>query len=451
MNGNDNVVIYTQNEKAKRSILKFILDYLGITVTLTEESIEIHGAISNDIINNIIKKVIIEQQMEVVTIKPENNQEKTIEQGVQSERKVEKYEETAEKAQPPNNEQRKTQENVTINKKQKGPTLKEIVYNFICEKQQVTNAQIIENCQIGCQYTSRILNILSDEGKIEKVERGKWRLKKEEGEEKLEENTIKSSESTKEKAEIKVREDNPFESLNDSEKQIYNFIKERKNVGFIEIVEKFKLERSKVANILQKLKRRDLVAHGSHGYWITVKTKEEKVLDLLANGWRMSEEEISIKTGIDIKEVTTIIKKLLKEEKIKPIEEDYRIREDLFGVFKQEKYKVLLDYIMSISRFSIGRIRCKYPEEFHKLDELIQQLTPKYICEEKDSPGAYTVYKKGIVLYYIMNHKNVTFSAIKANLNMLSSREILNVIDIAIKEGKLEKNANGGYKIIKML
>lgn len=487
MNGNDNVVIYTEEKESMRSILEFLLSYLGIQVILTENSIEIHGSFSNEKIMDIIKKVIMEERTQVVTMKPENSkvedncnnvtvqEEKekvpeilpeTVEDGGKKEEVPEVLPETLEDEgkkvevpevlpETPEDEGKKEEvQEVSAEKvvKRKKATLADKIYSYICENGEVTNAQIVKQFEVTDVFTSTTLSKLFKEGKIDKVGRGKWKSK-----ETKESNVVAKEPQNVEEPKVKPKRKMSFEDLNDIEKEVFYYIREKEAVKFGEITEKFKLEPSKTNNIIQRLKVRNLVINtpkgtlNGYGYWRIAKTREQEILELLENGWIMSEEEIAVKTHMETKELSTVLKKMREDKKVKKVEGGYQKQEDPFGVFNQSEYKILLDFIMSKSRFSIGQIESKYPEEVSKLDVLIEKLTSKYIREMKDSPGTYQVHVKGRVLYFIMNHENTVFATIKMNMPLLSQQEISDAINMAIRAGEVVRSKEGGHKVIRML
>lgn len=370
MNDNDNVVIYTKDKEAQKSIISFLLSSIeSIKVAITDESIEVYGPFSDSTIDKIIKKVIMEEQMEVVTMSPKKEKESNEKQEVQEEKIKEEIQE-------------KSQEGVI--EEQEKSEVKTKIYNFICEQQEITNAQVIEVFKVKPAFTSVTLKKLCDEGKIEKAGRGRWKLK-------------------------------------DTEE-----LKEPENTKVV------------VEDSLQTKQN----ATGG---------QEQEVLKLLSNGRQMTEDEISNKTGYPLEEVSNILKKLLKSQEIKKVGNEYKMKEDSFGIFKQDKYKVLLDYIMSASRFSIDKIRKKYPEEVGKLPELIEKLIPMYISEEKDTPESYSVHVKGRILYFIMGKPNSTFDIIKLKFNLISTQDISTALNVAVREGKMERTLSGGYKTIRMM
>lgn len=497
MNGNDNVVIYTEEKEAMRSILEFLLSCLGIQVILTENSIEIHGAFSNERIMDIIKKVIMEERIQVVTMKPENTraedncdntkipEEKedvlyeipadegkkvevaevlteTLEDVCRevgpaevlteaSENEGKKVE--AEEVLPDTSDDESEKEEVRkvpaekVEKRKKA-TLADQIYSYLCENGEVTNAEIVKQFEVTDAFTSTTLSKLFKEGKIDKVGRGKWRLKG------TKESDVVTKETRKvEESKVKRNRDKDFDALDDIEKKVFYYIREKEVVKFGEIREKFVLDSSKTNCILQRLQRRNLIVKNIYrrGDWKIVKTREEEILEVLGNGWIMSEEEIAVKTYMESKEVSMVLKKMREDKMVKKVEGGYQKQEDLFGFFNQTEYKVLLDYIMSKSRFSIGQIESKYPEEISKLNVLIEKLTVKYIREMKDSPGTYQVHTKGRVLYFIMNHENTVFTTIKMNMPLVSQQEISDAINMAIRAGEVVRSKEGGHKVIRML
>ena len=332
--------------------------------------------------------------------------------------------------------------------KRKKATLADKIYSYICENGEVTNAQIVKQFEVTDAFTSTTLSKLFKEGKIDKVGRGKWKSK-----ETKESNVVAKKPQNVEEPKAKAKRKMSFEDLNDIEKEVFYYIREKEVVKFGEIKEKFVLDGSKNNSILRRLQTRNLVVNNTfkHGEWKIAKTREQEILELLENGWIMSEEEIAVKTQIESEELSTVLKKMREDKKVKKVEGGYQKQEDPFGVFNQSEYKILLDFIMSKSRFSIGQIESKYPEEISKLALLIEKLSAKYIREMKDSPGTYQVHTKGRVLYFIMNHENTVFHTIKMNMPLLSQQEISDAINMAIRAGEVVRSKEGGHKVIRML
>lgn len=164
----------------------------------------------------------------------------------------------------------------------------------------------------------------------------------------------------------------------------------------------------------------------------------------------MTKEEIAEKINSNPEDVEDILNELIKKEKIIKQEENYKVFESPFGIFAQKEYQVLLDYIMANGRFSKGKIKSKFPEEFSKLPKLLECMGDKYVKQEKDAIDHYVVHTKGRILYFVMKNENVTFPVIKKNFPLISSQEISNSINIAIRNKELEKSKIGTFKVLQM-
>lgn len=139
---NDNVVrIETKNESAKRLILNEIQAKLGFCMSFEGENLQLQGSISNAIISNIINKIITESMWNMVSMGP------AIDHGL-----------TTEKI------------------KKKRVKTKDMILSMFQLKKELKNAEILEELDITEVGLSKNLRNLAQDGKIEKVKRGCWRI-----------------------------------------------------------------------------------------------------------------------------------------------------------------------------------------------------------------------------------------------------------------------------------
>ena len=139
---NDNVVrIETKNESAKRLILNEIQENLGFAMFFEGKKMQLQGPISNSMISNIVNKLIMENMWNNVSIEP-------VIEDVGTNGKIRK----------------------------KKATMKEKIFSIFKLRRQVTNAEILDELEISAASLCSNIKKLVEEGKVEKVSRGCWRI-----------------------------------------------------------------------------------------------------------------------------------------------------------------------------------------------------------------------------------------------------------------------------------
>lgn len=172
---------------------------------------------------------------------------------------------------------------------------------------------------------------------------------------------------------------------------------------------------------------------------------EQQVLDLFTTtGWQMTQEEVAKKLNAKPEAVVKVLNILVGNKKLQKEGEVYKIHKSPFGIFEDETYRVLLDYIMEQNHFVEAVIKNKFPQEAHKLEELLKQIGQKYIKEEQNAKGSYNVYLKGRILYYVMKHPNANLGDIRHAFPITSNQEISNAINIALRNKELKRDAKTG-------
>lgn len=381
MKNNENIVVIQTKEKdVKRKILAVIEKDTGLSILLHEEPFCMKACLDNDIVVNIIKMLIMEGLLNLVTIQP------------YSKAKGQKIVPTITKEDTAKNSKEASKQIVRQPAKKdacKKQTIKDRILLFMQQEGRVlSNAEIKATVgdNIKLQNLYHNLKILYEQGKIEKVGRGYWKVRAE--------GTIKQGTEEQEGQETK-------------EKTVQTEISE-------EI-------RQQVLNFFQ------------------------------TTDWQMTKDEVVHKLNIEPEVVTPILDALVQNKKLQKEGDNYKIYKSPFGIFENQEYRILLDYIMGQSHFLEGYLKSKFPQEYYKLENLLKQMEPKYIKEHKDSKGSYDVYLKGRVLYYVLtHHNNVSLADIRHAFSTISNQEISNAINIAMRAKELKRDETGSFMVLKM-
>lgn len=417
MENNENmVVMQAKEEKAIRKILQVIEECTGITILLAKEPFRMIVSLDNDIMMNIIKMLIMENLLNAVSIQPYHELEG--QQIVPEVSKEEQAQETITQKPIKKETQESNQESskkpdlkeearlpATQKTKEEKKTAKERILLFMQQEARVlTNAEINENIgKMRSDYLNECLMLLCKQGKVEKVARGKWKAKGVE--------------------EVSVTTKEGEQSQKNNEKEVKKAKKKSE-------------ETKKQDEEVEKETKEKNVKKENH------EVTEQDVLNIFqAKGWQMTQEEVVKKLKAKPDTVVKILDTLVESKKLQKEGENYKIYKSPFGIFEEKTYSVLLDYIMGQSHFIEGGIKNKFPQEAHKLEELLKQMGQKYIQEQQNAKGSYNVYLKGRILYYVMKHPNADLGDIRHAFPTISSQEISNSINIALRNKELQRNA----------
>ena len=186
-----------------------------------------------------------------------------------------------------------------------------------------------------------------------------------------------------------------------------------------EISKAMNMEEYNVRNALSNLKKQKFVLNPSKGVWLIKKEDTaEKKEDV---GSEVEKEETAGE------EINNEIKK---------------------GIFLNEKYEEIIQYIMGKRRFSIEGLRNKFKIEEEKIPIVVKELLEKeYIKEEMI--GTYCVSLHIRMLYYILKNPRVTLAKISVEMPLEKKDEICKVLKQLEENKKILKTENGGYKIIR--
>ena len=381
MKNNENIVVIQTKEKdVKRKILAVIEKDIGLRILLQEEPFCMKACLDNDIVVNIIKMLIMEGLLNLVTIQP------------YSKAKGQKIVPTITKEDTAKNSKEASKQIARQPAKKdacKKQTVKDRILLFMQQEGRVlSNAEIIATVgdNINLQNLYHTLRILCEQGKIEKVGRGYW-IAKAEG-------TIKQGEEEQEGQETK-------------EKTVQTEISE-------EI-------RQQVLNFFQ------------------------------TTDWQMTKDEVVHKLNIEPEVVTPILDVLVQNKKLQKEGDNYKIYQSPFGIFEDEEYKVLLDYIMERDHFLVMAVESKFPQEVDKLPTLLNAIGSKYLKEQKDQEGCYNVYLKGRILYYVLTHNNfVKLEDIRYAFPSESSQNIANAINASIHNKQMRRKGKCVFEVLQM-
>lgn len=279
-------------------------------------------------------------------------------------------------------------------KDKKEGTVKERLYDLIQEKGEVKNSEIIAELGIDANLVSRYLKQLAAEGKIEKIKVGHWRKK----EAKDGEVNSNAGDGNDEKSEKKKEGESPPEKKDEN----YEVLR-------------------------------------------------QKVLALFQKGWKLTEDEIVEKLNIAKEDLNKILKELICERLIVKEDETYKIYTNPFGVFEDENFQILLDFIMGRNYFFESQVIHRFPKEYKKLDELMERMGKNYLRRDMASPEKkYDVILKGRILYFFLKNPRETLVKFEKKYQNVSKKDIVNAIEAAIKNGELKKLNGNQYETIKM-
>ncbi len=390
-NDNNVVVLETKEEKAKRKILEVIEECTELTILLPDEPLRMIVSLDNDIMTNIIKMLIMEDLLSAVTIQP-YSKAKSQQIAPEITKKQQSAETSTQEPMKENTKEDTSKHSAEVSKEfstqlamkktDKKQTIKDRILLFMQqEKRVLSNTEI--SVAIGNNISPQNLSYsLMLLCKQGKIE------KVSRGYWKVKEETIKQDKKVKQ-GEQETKE------------------------------QATKQENSQIT--------------------------EQQVLDLFTTtGWQMTQDEVAKKLKAKPKAVVEILNILVGSKKLQKEGEVYKIYQSPFGIFEDEKYRVLLDYIMEQNYFIEGSVRSKFPQEAHKLEELLKQMGQRYIKEEQNAKESYTVYLKGRILYYVMKHPNADLGDIRHAFPAISNQEMSNVINIALRNKELQRNATTG-------
>lgn len=211
------------------------------------------------------------------------------------------------------------------------------------------------------------------------------------------------------------------------EEQILLFIDSKGQVTNADIIKEFNLRADRTNKALTKLFKIGKLEKLARGKWKMNKASDHVNTDTSKN---------------DVEKQKINIQETKKEED--------EVKDSPYGVFNKKKYENLLNYIMNRSQFTMTQIQEKFPEESEKIEELIGIIKEKYLSDRIGVPEGYKVNIRGRVLYYVLKHPNTSFTMIKMNMKLVSSQEISNAINIAIRNKELESVNKESYRVIKM-
>lgn len=420
-NDSNTVVLETKEEKAKRKILKVIEECTELTILLPEEPLRMIVSLDNDIMINIIKMLILEGLFHAVTIQPYSKvkDQQVASETTQKQQSVETStqepmkENTKEDTSKPSAEvSKEVSTQPAMKKTNKRQTTKDRALLFMQQEARVlSNAEIYAavGSNISPSDLSHNLTLLCKQGKIEKVARGYWKVKGVEGEAPT---ATKESKQEKDTSTEKPRKEEVKPEKTTQDEIIEQGGKETKEQAT-------KQENSQIT--------------------------EQQVLNLFTTtGWQMTQEEVAKKLNAKPEVVVKVLNILVGNKKLQKEGEVYKIHKSPFGIFEDKTYRVLLDYIMEQNHFVEAVIKNKFPQEAHKLEELLKQMGQKYIKEEQNAKGSYNVYLKGRILYYVMKHPNTDLGDIRHAFPTISNQEISNAINIALRNKELKRDAKTG-------
>lgn len=232
--------------------------------------------------------------------------------------------------------------------------------------------------------------------------------------------------------------------------KITEFMRGKEKVTKKEICKELGIESNKAGVYLTKLKKRGEIENISKGIW-KLKDTEEDILKLFNKGWKLTKEEIEGRLKLPEEMILPLLEKMEKESKIEKVGEDeYIKKKNKFGIFDDDSYSKLLEYIMNREKFREDVLKAKFPDDAEKIPKLIENLLGRYIGEIKnETEKNYKVYLKGRILYYLKNNPGETFAGIKTKFNALSNQDISNAINIAVQTEELKKDGSL-YYVVKM-